>query len=96
MLIVTESAKALLADMLAEHEAAETDAARLVIEGEDYNLQLDTPGPEDETHEQAGRTVLIVSPSVTEALDQIVLDTTETDEGTELTLRDASDTDEAG
>jgi Fe-S cluster assembly iron-binding protein IscA len=95
MLIVTDSAKALVADMLAEHEAAETDAARLVIEGEDYNLQVDTAGPEDETYEHGGRTVLILAPSVTQTLDQMVLDTTETEEGTELALRDGSDAGEA-
>jgi hypothetical protein len=95
MLIVTDAAKALLAEMLNEHEAAETDAARLVPEEADYTLHIDTPQPEDETYEHGGRTVLLLTPSVTEALDQMVLDTTKTDEGTELALHDGSDTGDA-
>jgi hypothetical protein len=95
MLIVTEAAKMALAEMLVQQEAAETDAARLVIEGEDYNLPLDTAGPEDETYEHAGRTVLILAPAVTQALDQMVLDANETEEGIELELHDGSDRGEA-
>jgi len=97
MLIVTESAKMALAEMLVQQEAAETDAARLAPEGEgeQYNLHLDTPGPEDETYEHAGRTVRILAPAVTQALDQMVLDASETEEGIELELHDGSDTGEA-
>ena len=91
MLIVTESAKTRLADMLAEQGAAETDAARMVIEEDDFNLQLDTPRFEDETYEHAGRTVLILAPSVTRTLDQMVLDTIETEDGSELALHTGSD-----
>ena len=95
MLIVTEAAKAALAEMLVQQEATETDAARLAPDGEQYNLHLDTPGSEDETYEHAGRTVLILAPAVTQALDQMVLDASETEEGIGLELHDGSDTGEA-
>jgi len=95
MLIVTDAAKAALAQMLAEQEAAETDAARLVPEDDEYNLRIDTPDSEDETYEHGGRTVLILAPSITQALDQMILAATETDEGLELELHDGSDTGKA-
>jgi Fe-S cluster assembly iron-binding protein IscA len=95
MLIVTDAAKAHIAEELGEAREDPPPVVRLVEEGEGFALELGTPSENDETHQREGRTVLVLEPHVAEQVDQMVLDTAETDEGTTLELSAPADEDDA-
>ena len=87
MLNVTEPAKQALSQMLDNAKDADGKAARFITDGQQMQLALDEPQPEDATFELDGRTVLILSPQVNQLLDDKVLDIVHTEQGQGLALK---------
>jgi Fe-S cluster assembly iron-binding protein IscA len=85
MLTLTEDAARLLAEVLDRVE--ESDRAVRIVQGRAcWVMRLDREGPEDESFEHEGRTILLLDPSVAETLDDKTLDVDVTAEGWKLRL----------
>jgi Fe-S cluster assembly iron-binding protein IscA len=85
--ILTEQALEHLAAALDRAAAGASDAIRLVAGRGGWAMRLDQPGPEDETFDHEGRTVLIVDTRVAEYLEDRTLDVRDTEAGPRLKLR---------
>ena len=86
MLTVTESARALLGEMLEQSTSPANVAIRLVTDGEGLSLALDEAGNGDVTYDHGGRPVLVVAEEISELMGNAKLDVMTTQEGPELTL----------
>ena len=86
MLMVTDAAVARLAGILAEAEAPDDIAVRLVLEGRGVSLQFDSPRPDDATFPHEGRTVLMIDEQVSKLLRDRTLDMEDTDDGPQLSV----------
>lgn len=85
-MIVTEEAGRYLAEAL-DRAGAPLDAAVRVERGtEAWIMRIDVPGPDDETFDHEGRTVLVLDPDVAEELEGTTLEIQRTGEGAKLTL----------
>ena len=74
MLIVTEAATALLAQMLDEQNVPDGTAVRFRLEGEGIALEQGAAEPGDTTFEHEGRTVLVLDELAAEVLSGGKLD----------------------
>ena len=83
MLVVTEAARAHLAQMLGQEGVPEAAAVRLVREADGVTLQSDAERQGDQTFEHGGRTVLVLDAQISELLSESTLDIEES----KLTLR---------
>lgn len=86
MLTVTDSAGDHLVGLLEKAKAPDDAAVRLVMAEGGLGMRADRARPEDVTFEHQGRTVLIASKEVADALEGRTLDTAQTENGTGLTL----------
>lgn len=85
MLTLTEAAAQLLAEVLERDEAS--NRAIRIAEGEGgWTMHLDHEEPEDESFEHEGRTIILLAPSVAEALEEKTLDVHNTEQGWKLRL----------
>ncbi len=85
MLTLTEAAARLLAEVLERDEAS--DRAIRIVEGAGgWRMRLDHEAPEDESFEHEGRTIILLAPSVAEALEDKTLDVHNTEQGWKLRL----------
>jgi dethiobiotin synthetase len=81
MLALTEAAARLLTEVL------ERDEAIRIVEGAGgWTMHLDHEAPEDERFEHEGRTIILLAPSVAEALEDKTLDVHNTGQGWKLRL----------
>lgn len=87
MLSVTDKALEFLAALVDRAQVSEGAAVRIVARQEGWGIEMDQPGPEDETFEHEERTVLILAASVAETLQDNTLDVHDTPEGLRLQLR---------
>jgi Fe-S cluster assembly iron-binding protein IscA len=85
--ILTEQALEHLAATLDRAAAGDSVAIRLVAGRGGLGMRLDQPGPEDESFDYEGRTVLIVDARVAEYLEDRTLDVRATEAGPKLKLR---------
>lgn len=88
---VSESACALLSNLLTEAQAPEGSVARIVPGGEGLSLTIDSVQSEDATFSHEGKTVLAVDQNLVEAIDDKTLDVVTTPEGPQLTLAPAGE-----
>ena len=85
MLALTEAAARLLTEVLERDEAS--DRAIRIVEGAGgWTMHLDHEAPEDERFEHEGRTIILLAPSVAEALEDKTLDVHNTGQGWKLRL----------
>ena len=87
MLTITEAAGGHLADLLAEADAADDVAVRIVREGEGWGMLKDSAGPDDDTFAHEERTVLVLDKASSQLLSERTLDVEKTPDGARLTLR---------
>lgn len=85
MLTVTEPVAAQLDAMLAK--APEGVAVRFVLNGNALEPRVDTPREGDTAFQHGDKTVLLVEPTMAEALANRVLDAQVTEQGTQLSLK---------
>ncbi len=86
MLTVTEAASAHLAQMLADAEAPNDVAIRIVVREGGLVLALDSANTEDATFDHEERTVLVLDTEVSELLQEKTLDVQDTEEGPQLAI----------
>ncbi len=86
MLAVTEAARKQIAEVLSKAHAADGLAVRVIFTGKGFTLGLEAPRPEDEIFKHEGRTVLVVSKRVLQALGDKTIDVSNTEDGPELSL----------
>ncbi len=86
MLNMTDAAGEHLVVLLDNANAPDEAAVRLVMSEGGLGMRADTAKPEDVTFEHDGRTVLLASKDVADALDGRTLDAVETENGTGLTI----------
>lgn len=84
MLTVTDSAGALLSDMLSE--APDEAAVRFVPQGNGLAPKLDAERPGDATFTHDEKTVLVLDPQISELLADKTLDVQQTPQGPQLAL----------
>lgn len=84
MLTVTEPAAAQLDAMLAK--SPEGVAVRFVVNGNALEPRVDTPREGDQVVQHGDKTVLLVEPTMAEALAGHVLDAKITEQGAQLSL----------
>lgn len=85
MLTVTEPAAAQLDAMLAK--SPEGVAVRFIVNGNALEPRVDTPREGDQEFRHGDKTVLLVEPTMAEALTDHVLDARITEQGAQLSLR---------
>ncbi len=85
---VTERAAQELRSMLAQAASKEGETVRLISQpgGGGFAIGVDQVREGDETVEEQGETVLVISSSLAEALEGAVIDVEETEEGARLTI----------
>ncbi len=86
MLTLTEAAGAYLLQMLANDQAPEGVAVRVVSDEDELSMQRGRPEPGETTFEHAGKTVLVLDEQMSTALTDKTLDVEQTDEGPTLTM----------
>ena len=86
-LTVTSSASLCLATALAEKQAGENMALRMVQKGDDWSLWLDRIRPDDVSFTHEGRTVLVLGGELSASLRRCTLDVQDAPEGPVLSLR---------
>ena len=87
MFTVTESARALLAQLLEANNASENEVVRFHLIGEKLNPGLGNVRPGDVTFEHAGKTVLALDQLLSKRLMDNTLDVHEAGDGRHLSLR---------
>lgn len=91
MLNVSESACALMSNLLNDAQAPEGVVVRMVPADNGLSLTMDQVQSEDATFDHDGRPVLAVGQEVVAAVDNTVLDVVSTPEGPQLTLTPAGE-----
>ena len=87
MLTVTESAKQFLKETLAAHSDDLEKCQRLVLEPSgQLGLVLGIEGKDDQVVEHEGAKVLLISPEVAPAVEQLTLDVKDTADGPQLVV----------
>lgn len=84
MLIVTEAACSLAAELLDSADAAGDVAVRVFFEGDDLAMQMDHALDGDSAFDHNGHVVLILAEDVMAGLGSQTLDIEETDDGPTL------------
>ena len=74
MLALSYTASEHLDLLLAEANAPDDAAIRLVLEGDGFSLKIDTPRPGDTTFDHAEKVVLAIDEQVSELLADMKLD----------------------
>jgi hypothetical protein len=87
VLTITSNASLCLAAALAEKQAGENMALRMVQNGDDWSLWLDHIQPDDVSFAHEGKTVLVLGSEASASLCTSVLDVEETPGGPVLSLR---------
>ena len=86
MITVTEAAGAYLNNLLEEVRAPGEAAIRMVVQGKDVSLRLDSERPGDASVDHKGRTILVLDNGASSALASKKLDVKTTEEGPKLTV----------
>jgi Fe-S cluster assembly iron-binding protein IscA len=86
VLTVTDAASAHLAQMLADAEAPDDVAIRIVAREGGLVLALDSTNTEDATFDHEERTVLVLDTEVSKLLEEKTLDVQDTEEGPQLAV----------
>jgi Fe-S cluster assembly iron-binding protein IscA len=86
MLTVTDDARAHLATILDQNDIPQEQAVRLLVGPNGLGLAPDMPKDEDAAFDHAGRTVLVIEPSIADQLDGRTMDVEQTDQGTQIKL----------
>ena len=84
MLIVTEAACSLAAELLNNADVSGDVAVRVFFEGDDLAMQMDHPLEGDSSFDHNGRVVLILAEDVMAQIGSQTLDIEETDDGPTL------------
>jgi len=88
MITVTESAKGLLKEILTAHSDDPEMGVRLLMNSPgQLGLVLGEEEPGDQVFEHQGAKVLLVSPDLAMALEEITLDVRDTDDGPKLVVQ---------
>lgn len=86
MLKVTDSAAALIGEILEVNRVNEFDVFRLSRAGEDLGLAIDREREGDHVVPSGDRNVLVMEPEIAEAFGDTTLDAVDTEGGQELAL----------
>ena len=92
MFTVTDSASAMLAQLLQQAEGEDANVFRLGRSGEDFGLMLDQERDGDEVFHRDEQPVLVVEKDVHDQLAEAAMDVAETPEGPQLRLLPAGET----
>ena len=88
MLNVTDKAAESLQESLDTRRENDGDVLRLTRSGDQFGLVVSQPQGEDQVVQHDERTVLVLDPDVSEALDGLTLDAVETPDGVTLTIEE--------
>jgi Fe-S cluster assembly iron-binding protein IscA len=87
MLTVTENAKQFLKETLAAHNDDLEERPRLILETSgQLGLALGIEGKDDQVIEHEGAKVLLISPEVASAVEQLTMDVENTADGPQLVV----------
>jgi Fe-S cluster assembly iron-binding protein IscA len=86
MLTVTDSACALINDLLDRSEAPDDAAARLTVGDQGLQMTIDTQRDGDQSFDHEGKTVLLIDEQVASLLEDKSIDTQETEQGPVLAV----------
>lgn len=89
MLTVTQDARQVLKEILANQSKDPEVGMRLVVQPQDkqFALLLDTEGQDDQLVEHEGSKVLLVAPNIAPLVEDMTLDVEKSEAGLNLTMK---------